>query len=141
MSSEKAIDRDFASLHEGDEAYFTKAISVEDVDAFAEVSGDKNPLHVDNEYASGTPFRSRVVHGMLMAALVSRLIGMQLPGVRSLLVKESMEFRQPVYIADNLKVSGKILSKSESTRLLEIAVSITRQDVVVARGSVHVKVR
>jgi acyl-CoA thioesterase FadM len=76
-----------------------------------------------------------------MAALVSRLIGMQLPGVRSLLVKESMEFRQPVYIADNLKVSGKILSKSESTRLLEIAVSITRQDVVVARGSVHVKVR
>jgi 3-hydroxybutyryl-CoA dehydratase len=138
--SAKATDREFSSLQVGEESGLTHSISADDVNDFASLSGDQNPLHMDDDYAAQTLHKKRVVHGMFLGALVSRLIGMQLPGVRSLLVRESLEFKKPVHIGDEVTVSGKITSKSESTRLVQVSIVIKCGDIVVATGDAHVKV-
>jgi 3-hydroxybutyryl-CoA dehydratase len=138
--STKALDREFSSLQIGEESSLTHRVSADDVDGFASLSGDHNPLHVDDDYAAQTPHKRRVVHGMFLGALVSRMIGMQLPGVRSLLVRESLEFKKPVHIGDEVTVLGKIMNKSESTRLVQISIVIKCGDTIVATGDAHVKV-
>jgi len=110
------------------------------IQTFAELSGDHNPLHVDETYSAKTNFGKPVAHGMLLGALVSELVGMHLPGVRCLLIKESLEFKLPVFAGDAIRVEGKVMHKSEVTRLLEIAITITRGSEVVATGTVHTKV-
>jgi acyl dehydratase len=135
-----ASDRDFASLVVGEEASFLHRLSVQDVDAFAELSGDYNPLHVDDAYAETTLFGKRIVHGMFLGALFSQAIGMQLPGTRSLLVRQSMEFKKPVFIGDEIEVKVMLAMKSEATRLVELRLTISRVEETVATGSAHVKV-
>lgn len=134
-------DRTFDSLTVGDTAFFEQAISEEDVRTFAQVSGDRNSLHMDDAYASSTPYAGRIVHGMFLGALVSRLVGMQLPGKRALLVKESLEFKKPVRIGEVVRVSGVVTQVSVATRLIELNVQITVADMLVADGVVHVQVR
>lgn len=124
----------------GDEASFKRVISEADVANFAQVSGDFNPLHTDETYAAKTELAGMVVHGMLLGALVSRLIGMDLPGERALLVKETLEFKAPVRIGDELTVSGLVTNKSTSVAILEIAITINSQSGVVVTGQVFVKV-
>ena len=99
-----------------------------------------NPLHVDDRYAKTTKYGRRVVHGMFLAALVSQLIGMQLPGKRSLLVSETLAFKKPVYIGDTVVVKAVTASKSSSTRLVELSISIARAAEVVAAGNAVVRV-
>src|SRR3989344_227582 len=113
----EATDRAFASISVGEAASFEKIISEDDVRAFAVLSGDYNPLHMDDAYARSTSFGARVVHGMLLAGLVSRLIGMQLPGKRALLMKESLEFKKPVYIGDTVTVEGTLTRVSPATHI------------------------
>lgn len=129
-----------AEIKIGDEASFKCVISEADVASFAQVSGDFNPLHTDETYAAKTELTGRVVHGMLLGALVSRLIGMDLPGERALLVKETLEFKAPVRIGDELTVSGLVTNKSISVAILEIAITINSQHGVVVTGQVFVKV-
>lgn len=136
----QAEEKPFVSLHVGDSVSFKRTISDDDVRAFAEVSGDHNPLHMDDAYARTTSFGSRIVHGMFLGALVSRLVGMQLPGKRALLMKESLEFKKPVRIGDTVNVSGRLASKSDATRLIEIELSVSSGDDLVASGSAHVRV-
>ena len=138
--SDLARERSFESLLIGEEASLERVIRIEDVDAFARLSGDYNPLHVDEAYASTTQFSERVVHGMLLSSYVSALIGMQLPGKSALLVKETLEFKKPVLIGATVLVTGKIISKSEATRLLEISVQITCDNDIVTEGRVIVRV-
>ena len=96
---------------------------------------------MDDAYASSTPYAGRIVHGMFLGALVSRLVGMQLPGKRALLVKESLEFKKPVRIGEVVRVSGVVTQVSVATRLIELNVQITVADMLVADGVVHVQVR
>ena len=70
---------DFEKIKPGDEFQFSKAITAEDVEAFAKLSGDRNPLHMDDGFAARTHFQRRVVHGMLVANYVSTMIGMRCP--------------------------------------------------------------
>lgn len=136
----QATDREFASIAVGESASFEHHVTADDVDTFATISGDSNPLHVDDAYAKATSFGKRVVHGMFLCALVSQLVGMHLPGKRALLMKESLEFSKPVYIGDTVSVSGTVGAKSESTRILSIDISITAGGNTVAEGAVSVRV-
>lgn len=136
-----AEDRPFASLQVGDTATFECRIPEDDVRAFADLSGDQNPLHMDDAYARATPFGGRVVHGMLLGGLVSRLIGMQLPGKRALLLKESLEFKKPVRIEDTVKVEGEIVRASLATHIIEVEIHIYVEGAIVATGNAHVQVR
>ncbi len=130
-----------ADFEAGDTASFTVQVTKEDVDAFARLSGDHNPLHTDYTYATENGFTGRVVHGMLLGAYVSRLVGMHLPGDCALLMKNMLTFKQPCYVGDQLLVRGEVVHKTNALRLLEIQVEITREKTLLATGTVHVKMR
>ena len=106
---------------------FSVKITESLVNDFAKISGDYSPLHMDIEYASTTSFKKRVVHGMLLASFFSRIDGMYLPGKHALYFSQSMEFRNPCFIGDTVKVSSEVIDKSESTKILKIESKITNQ--------------
>jgi acyl dehydratase len=131
---------DYRDIAQNDEASFITTITEEAVTSFAALSGDKNPLHVDDSYAATTQFGKRVVHGMYLGALVSRLIGMELPGTKALLVRESLTFKKPAYIDDVVMVKGVVTHTSDALKLITIAITITREGVTLAEGEVLVTV-
>ena len=140
MTNEFATVRTYASITLGESAFFEHTISAEDVRVFADISGDHNELHTDETYVKTTPFKEIVVHGMYLGALVSRFVGMYLPGKYCLLIKETLEFKKPVHVGQSVRVSGTIVHKSDAARLLEISIVITRGDEIVAEGAVLTKV-
>ena len=97
------------------------------VNNFAELSGDFSPIHIDNEYAKTTTFGKRVVHGMLLASFLSQVDGMYLPGKHALYFSQNIEFHNPCFIGDTVKVSSEVIDKSESTKILKIESKITNQ--------------
>jgi 3-hydroxybutyryl-CoA dehydratase len=90
----------FEDLSEGQSAEMTRVASAAVVEAFAELSGDINPLHLDEAYAQTTSFGGRVAHGMLAAAYISAVIGAKLPGPGAVYLNQSLRFRRPVRLGD-----------------------------------------
>lgn len=130
----------FEEIFIGDRASFERVFNEDDVRVFAGLSGDYNPLHLDAVYAGTTTFGRPVVHGMLVASLCSALVGMYLPGKRCLYLAQTLEFRKPVFVGDTLEVVGVVTAKSPSTRVLTIAISITREGEKVLYGVATAKV-
>ena len=95
---------------------------------FAEISGDFSPIHMNENYAKETFFKKRIVHGMLLSSLLSRIQGMYLPGKHALYFSQSLNFRNPCFIDDTVTVSGTVIAKSESTKILKIESIIKNQD-------------
>ena len=79
-------------------------VTLENGEAFAQVSQDKNPIHLDEEYAKGTMFGRRIAHGMLSAGFISGMIGMELPGEGTIYMKQELTFLRPVYYGDKIRV-------------------------------------
>ena len=92
----------FEDLSEGQSAEMTRVASAAVIDAFAELSGDVNPLHLDEAYAKTTPFGGRIAHGMLAAAYLSAVMGTRLPGPGVVYMKQSLNFRRPVRLGDSV---------------------------------------
>ncbi len=111
------------------------------VDEFAKISGDFNPLHMDEKYALTTKFGRRVCHGMLLASFFSRIIGMYIPGKRSLLLTQSLKFSSPCYIEDIILVIGKVINISLSTKIITLKTKILRDDTIIVTGEAKVMVR
>lgn len=133
--------KDFADIAVGDEARLSKKILEEDLDAFAKLSGDYNPLHMDAEFAQRTSFQRRVAHGMLAASYVSTLVGTHLPGPGALWAQQNFRWRAPVFIGDELEITLRVTHKSEGARTLTIeinAVNQNRQVVMEGDGTVMV---
>jgi 3-hydroxybutyryl-CoA dehydratase len=86
----------------GDAAEVSKTITDEDVRAFAELTGDRNPVHLDEEYASTTRFGRRIAHGMLGASLISTVLASELPGAGSVYLSQTLRFNAPVYLEDTV---------------------------------------
>ena len=85
-------------LNTGDSAFISRRFSEADVRAFAALTGDENPAHLDEAYASGTMFKTRIVHGMLVSSLFSALLGTRLPGLGTIYTGQTLQFRRPVYL-------------------------------------------
>lgn len=119
---------DFDRIQAGDEFHFSKTITAEDLDAFAKVSGDRNPLHMDEGFARRTHFQRRVVHGMLLANYVSALVGMQCPGPGALWSQQSFSWHAPVFIHDRVLFTLKVKHKAVGARALTIEVKAMNQD-------------
>ena len=117
----------FDDLQVGETRQFEVEISKELVDRFAEISGDFNPLHLDNEYAQGTQFGDRVAHGFLGALYFSRLIGMHLPGKFALYLSQQVFFRSPIIIGNTISVRGTILQKVEAMKTVKVKTEIYDQ--------------
>jgi 3-hydroxybutyryl-CoA dehydratase len=97
-------------LSPGMEASVSKKITDDDVRAFADLSGDVNPVHLDDEFASGTIFKKRIAHGFLTGALFSTVLGTKLPGPGCIYLSQGLKFRAPVYIGDEVEATCKIIA-------------------------------
>jgi len=138
---EAALATAFEAIQPGDRAVIVKRFEDTDVAAFAALSGDYNPLHMESEFASRTKFGQRVVHGMLVASYVSTLVGMRLPGVGALWMQQSFRWRKPVFLGDTVEFTLEVTQKSPGARLLAIKISATNQNgiqVMDGEGAVHV---
>ena len=125
----------------GDTETITKIISESDVSSFVDLTGDDNPLHVDENYAKNTSFKKRVVHGMLVASYISTVIGTKLPGKGALWLSQSLEFLSPVRIGDQITVSVEVIHKSDSQNVITLDVEIrTGENSIVQRGQANVKI-
>ena len=119
---------------------FKRLISQADVEAFARLSGDYNPLHIDKSFAEGTPFKGAVVHGMLAASLISALIGMRLPGRYGVMVHQDIKYISPIRPGQTVKVFGEVVNKIDSVRVLMIRALIAgKDDKVLVEGTAKVK--
>ncbi len=92
----------------GQKASFSKQITERDVATFAEISGDKNPLHLDDTYAKQTRFGARIAHGAFTFALISAALGMNLPGPGTVYMSQSLKFVKPVYLNDTITATVEI---------------------------------
>jgi 3-hydroxybutyryl-CoA dehydratase len=90
----------FEDLQPGMEASMLKTVSEADILSFAEITGDKNPVHIDADYAAKTMFKERISHGMLTASYLSAVFAMELPGPGCIYVSQTLNFRAPVKIND-----------------------------------------
>ncbi|MFT7615551.1 MAG: 3-hydroxybutyryl-CoA dehydratase [Candidatus Woesearchaeota archaeon] len=133
------IDRNYEDVEIGDVFSFERTITREDVMAFAKLTGDKNPLHTDAEYAKEKGFVDQVVHGMLSASLFSTLVGMLCPGKRSLYLSQDTKFKMPIIVEDKVVVQGEITRKINAFSMLEIKTSIQKEDIVCVEGLTRVK--
>ena len=99
----------FEDLEIGMEASFAKVVSEADILSFAEVTGDKNPVHLDRQYAAKTMFKEPIAHGMLTAGYISAVFGMELPGPGAIYVSQTLNFRGPVKIGDRVVAKVRVM--------------------------------
>lgn len=108
----------FDEIEVGLSAEFVHTVTADDIDGFARLTGDDNPLHMDDDYAAQTSFRRRLAHGMLTASFISTVIGTRLPGPGALWYEQSLRFLAPVRPGDRIRVRATVLRKSQAERLL-----------------------
>ena len=119
-----ACEYQFNDIEIGQTETFELVITESMLDDFARLSGDYNPHHMNENYAYSTIFKRRVCHGMLVASFFSRLVGMYIPGKNALYFSQTLKFIHPCFIDDTLKIEGKVLDKSESTKLITLKTSV-----------------
>ena len=112
----------------GDSASISKTFTDDDVLTFANISGDKNPIHLDENYSAKTRFGKRLVHGILTSGLISALLGMELPGPGSIYIKQTLNFRAPVFIGDTITVKVTVTNIRKDKPIITLDTICTNQD-------------
>lgn len=112
---------------QGDKASYTKTITAKEIEAFALLSGDDNPLHLDENYANRTRFQGRIAHGMLTASLISTVIGTKLPGPGAIYLGQELKFLKPVMIGDTITATATVTSYNEVKHLLVLLTECSNQ--------------
>ncbi|OYX36225.1 MAG: (R)-hydratase [Caulobacterales bacterium 32-69-10] len=135
-----AAGRFLEDLTVGDAAERTIVITEAAIEAFAQVSGDHNPVHLDQAYAETTVFRGRIAHGMLSAAYISALLAGELPGPGSIYLTQSLEFLRPVRIGDALTVRVEVTAIDDKTAHVTLATSCWLGRRAAVRGQAQVQV-
>jgi acyl dehydratase len=127
------------TMKPGDSAEITKTIEQADVDAFADLTGDHNPVHVDEEFAKTTRFGRRIAHGMLTASLISSVLANKLPGEGSVYLGQTLKFVAPVFPGDTItaRVTVKEIREDKPIARLE-TVCRNQRDEIVIRGEATV---
>ena len=103
----------------GQEFSSTRIFSKEDVFNFAKLSGDNNPIHLDDKFAEKSRFGKNIVHGMLVASAISKVVGTEFPGYGSIYMEQNLHFKKPVYIGECVNVNVKITDISKKVLTLE----------------------
>ncbi|NLB67527.1 MAG: MaoC family dehydratase [Bacteroidales bacterium] len=129
-----------SDLYIGQEERMSAQFSMEKVKAFANITGDFNPIHLDPVYAAQTIFKENIVHGFLVASLFSTILGTKMPGEGSIYVKQNMKFVKPVYIDDTVTAVVSITDINFEKQLVTLNTTCHNQDgVVVIEGDALVK--
>jgi len=125
----------FDDLSIGQQASVTKTITEQDIAHFIAITGDVNPLHVDDSFAQRTFFKRPIAHGMLSAGLFSYIVGMLLPGTGAIYRSQSLTFLRPVFVGDTLKASLEVVEIDREAELIDMQGTIWNQhDQVVIEG-------
>ncbi len=120
-------NNNFDDLVIGQKSTFSQKIDDSLLNDFAKISGDFNPLHMDEKYADKTKFGKRVCHGMLLASFFSQLVGMYLPGKNALYFSQTLNFRNPCFIGDQVTIEGEIVEKKPNMKLITVKTTIHNQ--------------
>ncbi|MGZ8428380.1 MAG: MaoC family dehydratase [Candidatus Deferrimicrobiaceae bacterium] len=118
----------------GQSAEMTKVITEEDILLFAEITGDRNPVHISKEFAAQSRFGERIAHGILAAGLISAVIGMKLPGPGCLYVSQTLSFLAPVKIGDEITARAEVMEVISEKRLKLKTQCINQRKEVVLEG-------
>jgi 3-hydroxybutyryl-CoA dehydratase len=121
-------------LEIGQSASYERTVSEEDIVRYAEVSGDDNPVHLDEEFASKTLFKGRIAHGMLGAGFISTVVGTRLPGYGSIYVSQSLRFRAPVRIGDTVVTTATVKSIDKQRKRVTMETVCAIGDKIVIDG-------
>ena len=131
-----------SSLQPGDSASRITTITDEMIRAFADLTGDKNPVHLDDTYAAGTRFGRRIAHGMIAASLISAAIANDLPGPGTVYLSQSLQFKAPVFPGDTITTIIAVKSARPDKPIITLTTTCKNQsDVVVLEGEAVVLVR
>ena len=127
------------SLKIGDKAQFTKSFTSEEVVLFAKISGDDNPIHINEEYAKNSIFKEKIVHGFLVGSLISAAIGRNLPGNGTIYLNQNMKFLAPVMMNDIITATIEVLDFPKGSQVLLSTVCKNQDQVIVIDGTALVK--
>ena len=112
------------SFQEGDQFRWERNISADDVQRFAEIVGDLNPVHLDAEYAEKSFFNKRIVHGAFLVGLISKVLGMDFPGQGTVYISQNSLFKRPVYVDTTVSVEVKVTQVIPEKRRLVLDTNI-----------------
>jgi len=122
--TDSPLEYTFDSINVGINHKFEITVTEKLISDFSVISGDFNPLHMDENYATKTKFKKRICHGMLLASFLSRLVGMYLPGKNALYFSQILNFISPCFINDIITVKGEIIDKNHATKIITVKTSI-----------------
>jgi 3-hydroxybutyryl-CoA dehydratase len=130
----------FEDLAVGMTEHLKKTVAASDVVGFAEVTGDRNPIHLSEHFAAKTPFGTRIAHGLYTASLISAVLGTRLPGPGAVYVSQTLNFRAPVKIGDTVEVSVAVAELIPDRQRARLVCTCTVDGEVVLDGEALVKV-
>jgi len=130
----------FEDLSVGMTEKLSKVVSSADVVGFAEITGDRNPIHLSEHFAAKTPFGTRIAHGLYTAGLISAVLGTRLPGPGAIYISQSLHFRAPVRIGDTVEVTVQVEELIPEKRRAKLACACSVGEQVVLDGEAWVKV-
>jgi acyl dehydratase len=129
------------AIQVGQSAKMTKVISSEDIQGFAAASGDTNPVHLDDAYASQTVFKKRIAHGMLVGGMISAVLGVQLPGPGTIYLGQTLQFRAPVYVGDEVTATVEVINIRADKPIITLrTVCVNQNQQIVLEGEAVVRV-
>ncbi|MDY6789905.1 MAG: MaoC family dehydratase [Thermodesulfobacteriota bacterium] len=121
------IGKSFNDIEIGENASFSKTITEADIYLFAGICGDFNPMHINEEYASKTPFKSRIAHAPLTQSLIAPVLGTKLPGLGTVALELFSRFRAPVYIGDTITATAEVKEKLEEKKWVRMKLTFLNQ--------------
>lgn len=127
-------------LSVGQSAELTMTVTEKGIESFAEVTGDNNPVHLDEAYAATTPFKTRIAHGMLSAGYISAVIGTKLPGPGAIYISQALRFKRPVKIGDEVTAKATITEIDQEKARIVLETVCTVADKAVVEGEATIMV-
>ena len=121
------LGKTYEELELGQEASFSKTITETDVYLFAGISGDFNPVHVNEDYARQTPFKTRIAHGALPQSLIAHVLGMKLPGLGTVAVEIRCRYKAPTFFGDTVTATATVAEKMPEKRWVRMDLHWTNQ--------------
>lgn len=131
-----SLGRSYDELEVGMSDSFSKTISESDIYLFAGITGDFNPVHVNEDFAKATPFGTRIAHGALPQCLIANVLGMKLPGLGTVALEVTARYKKPTFIGDTITATAEVSEKLEDRRWVRLALTWTNQrDEVISEGT------
>lgn len=130
----------FSEIDIGMQFSYSQTITDADIKAFSGVSGDKNPVHMDDEYAENSRFKKRIAHGLMLASYFSAIFGTKFPGPGCVYVSQSLNFLRPVYIGSTVKAIVTVTAVNETKRrvFFETLCKVKKSNVIVGQAEIYI---